>query len=118
MSHEKKELASILAYWRTDRQQILKVCLLVRDDCSGGSCAGIREILVQTQRSADPNKLLDRVLSVLNHLPDDPRQRVIVEKYAFGLIRGRPPYAVARFWDRVPSQAVADVAPLAAEMLG
>lgn len=118
MKHERREIEAVLAYWRVDKQTLLKCCFLIRSDCEGGTCAGIREIIVQSQRSMDPTKLLDRALSVLRYLPDDTKHAFLIEQYAFGQLRGRPPYAVARFWDRVPSDAVAGMAPLAAALLG
>jgi hypothetical protein len=62
--------------------------------------------------------MLDRALSILCHMPEDIKARMVLTSYAYGQLRGRPPYAVARFWERVPREAVKDMAPLAAALLG
>lgn len=118
MNHHRREIEAILAYWQVDKQTLLKCCFLIREDCKGGTSAGIREIVVQSQRNMDPQKILDRALSVLRYLPDDRLQVKVLERYAWGKINGRPPVIVVQFWNRVPVNAVAGMAPLAAALLG
>jgi len=118
MNERQRSIEAILAYWQTDKQQLLRCCFLIRTDCESGTSAGIREIVVQSQRSTDPCKMLDRALSVLRYLPDEEKQKEAIEDYAFGRLRGRPSRVVYRFWERVPVEAVRDMAPLTVALLG
>lgn len=116
--HDRYSLRDLLDFYNLDHRMILKCCLLIRADCEGGTSAGIKEINIQSQRAKDPNKLLDRALSILIHIPETHKERARIELYAFGKLRGRPPYAIKRFWDSVPPEAVADMVPITASLLG
>lgn len=114
----RRTVDACLAYWRTSRQEVLKCAFLIREDCQGGSPIAMREVVVQAQRATDPHRMLDRALSILQHLPDNEREARVMECYAFGQIRGRPPATVCRFWERVSGRAIIDMAPLTAALIG
>jgi hypothetical protein len=59
--------------------------------------------------------MLDRALSVLNHIPDGQEEQIA--KYAYGQFRGRPGGVVHRFLSDVPEEAWVEIAPIASQLI-
>ena len=91
------------------RQDILRAAYIIRADAANGMGSPSMSGAFGNGAAMDGNSLLDRALSILIHLPDDPSDEMKIRAYAFGKFRGRPGMVVERFWNRVPERAMSDM---------
>lgn len=109
----------VLYRYRISKRDILKAAFLVRQHEELGSVPSIQDYWELERGYKLTREWLERSVDILKHMPETTHARRVLENYAFGqLSRGRPGGIVIQFWDRVPNEAICNMAPVAAQVVG